>query len=368
MKIAVIKLGARIHDNEGVGNSTNEVLSTIKMLTKGGVTVDVYTKVLKKDRLSDLFISYNIEDEYGNINSRDYDALMVLNGNVNFFGGAEDKSQILNYTLINSFKGKVVYMLYDPLLLLKQLWPAIHNKEWASNWNEKDIVITRNDIKYITQCKNLDPLYDKGLTGMGIAKYFPLEKFPLLTSEEYVIDFDNVEWDLRYAGTWRGGRRQRSLIEFFFGLPEDISVQLFGNLKIDQFSEKKVSDLRLPEFGSSVTHEEAEARLKKALSTVVIGDEFYIKTNDVAQRSYESIILGNITFMDSRYDYEKRIFSDPELKKFLYVDDRIQLADRIYQLKKDTKFASDLALAQKKDVAIDLDEYCNDFVRCIKEI
>ena len=67
------------------------------------------------------------------------------------------------------------------------------------------------------------------------------------------INFDTAEYDLNYAGTFRGGRRETDMIKFFFGLPDDIRVQMFGNLTLSQF--KKNGNLRPPEFGKSVKND-----------------------------------------------------------------------------------------------------------------
>lgn len=55
MNIAVMKIGARIHENDKIGNSTNEVLATIKLLQGGGANVTAFTQVLKSDNKNTSF-------------------------------------------------------------------------------------------------------------------------------------------------------------------------------------------------------------------------------------------------------------------------------------------------------------------------
>ena len=121
MKVALIKLGSRISvSSKGTSGGTGEALSIIKMLVKSGVDVDAYTEVLNKDNLENLdFNIYNLEDTYKDINSKPYDALLVMNGNINYFGGNDVPSQTLNYYIINHFEGKIFYILCDCNLLLK---------------------------------------------------------------------------------------------------------------------------------------------------------------------------------------------------------------------------------------------------------
>ena len=150
MKIAVIKLGSRIAvGSRGTSGGTGEVLSVIKILTNGGNEVTAFTKILSKDEKPEGFTIRNIEDYYTEINNMGFDALLVLNGNVNYFGGQDDPSQTINYNIINNFKGKVFYVLCDAALLLNQIWKSVEKKPWGTNYSEKDINIIRDDIIYI---------------------------------------------------------------------------------------------------------------------------------------------------------------------------------------------------------------------------
>ena len=162
MKIALIKLGSRISiSSTGTSGGTGEALSIIKMLIKGGASVDVYTKVLKKDIMPSDFSIYDLESNYEDINNRNYDCLLVLNGNVNYFGGQDDPSQTLNYYIINHFNNRVFYILCDCNLLLTQIWNQIVKKPWSSNYLESDIYIKRDDIIYITQAQAIDKVIEK---------------------------------------------------------------------------------------------------------------------------------------------------------------------------------------------------------------
>ena len=110
MKIAIIKLGSRISisSNDSSGG-TGETLAIINMLIAAGVEVDAFTKILSKDKKPDNFRIFDLIENIDNINKVGYDALLVLNGNVNYFGGVDDPYQTLNYKVINTFEGKVFY-------------------------------------------------------------------------------------------------------------------------------------------------------------------------------------------------------------------------------------------------------------------
>ena len=371
MKVALIKLGSRIAiSSRATSGGTGEALSIIKMLTNSNVNVDVYTEILSKDEIDNLdFNIYNIEDTYKDINNKNYNALIVLNGNVNYFGGVDSPPQTLNYYIINNFKGKVFYILCDCNLILKQVWKSIENKNWANNYKKDDINITRNDIIYISQPRDIIKLKNK-LSKLDIIIddiiHYPFEKFPLVTSEYLQIN-PEYKYDISYGGTFRGGKREKDMIKFYFGYPEDIKVEMFGKITESNFNKKLIENLRLPDFNKAVPYNEFNNKMSDSLATIIIGDPLYKQLDDLAQRIYESILVGNIVFIDSSYDYNKRVFKNEELIKFNYVSNKEEVIDRIRLLKEDKDLRNHIIELQRQDTKIDINKYCNDFVNIIKE-
>lgn len=363
MRVAVIKLGSRISINSvGTSGGTGEALAIINILTNAGVAVDVYTKVSAGDIMPNDFNIYNIETTYKNVDVNYYDALIVLNGNVNYFGGVDSPSQTLNYYFINKLNCPVYYIMCDCNLFLKQVWPSIEKKSWASNYNKKDIEIVRDDIIYVTQAKNTKLVLEKARKYVNIkdAIYFPFEKFPMLTLCNWPIN-QNPEYDILYGGTFRSGRREEDMVKFYFGYSPDIKVEMFGNITLDNFNQDKVRNLRAPDFGKSVQYDLFSSKMHKAISTVIIGDKIYKKLDDLAQRIYESIMIGNVVFIDSSYDFSKRVFKDKELLEFNYVNSIKDVEYKLKMLKEDFNFRKHIIDLQREDTKIDIKDYCNKF-------
>lgn len=359
MKIAVMKIGARIHENDKIGSASNEALATIKMLQLGGADVTAFTKVLSSDKQKNYIKDYH--DFFNNIDN--FDRLVIVNGNLNFFGGkcSDDGPEI--YRAINLFKKPIIYMFYDPYLGIKQCYKSVLSKEWGKKYTQEQLEIKPNTLHYITQCKQTNLINE---IGQKSCIYFPIEKFPMIMENElYKVDFDKTEFDLNYAGTFRGGRREESMIEFFFGMPEDIKVQMFGNIKLEQFT--KYGELRAPEFGKAVTHEKVREQIQKAKATVIIGDPRYIELDDIAERFYESIIYGQITFVDEKYDRTNRAYNNPILKQFLRVKNREDLVYKLKAIKNDKQLFEDIIRLQVEDLykGFDKIKFCNDFVNLI---
>lgn len=368
MRVAIIKLGSRISvSSTGTSGGTGETLSIIKILTTAGIEVDAYTKILDKDVTPDEFKIYNILDEYENINNRDYDALLVLNGNVNYFGGVDDPSQTMNYWIINHFNGKVFYIMCDCNLLLKQIWPSVEKKSWGNNYNKEDIMITRDDIVYISQARFVHKVKEKAKKSCPIKDviYFPFEKFPMVTMTNYPF-LEDTTYDLLYGGTFRGGRREDDMIKYYFGYSEEFKVEMFGNIKLENFNEKKISGLRPPEFGKPVDYEMFGNKMSEANATVIIGDPLYKSWGDLAQRIYESIIVGNVTLIDSVYDFQKKVFKNDELREFCYVSSVEDVEDRLLKIR-DKDFRKHIIDLQRDDTCINIIEYSEQLKRIIEE-
>ena len=372
MKIAVIKLGSRIaYGGKDTSGGNGEAKSIIKMLDKAGADLHIYTKILKKDKNPDHLTFWDIRDEHKNINDRGYEALIVLNGNVNFFGGAEDEAQILNYSLINNYQGRVYYIYCDPSLQLTQIWPSVSKKPWASNWNQKDIEITREDIIYVSQPYNLaevKKIQDK--IGIKVEKtvHYPFERFPCLN--EKIEMNPNPTVDLSYGGTMRGNRRIKKMVQFYFGYSEDVNVEMFGKIKepdlIATRDKHFSSNMRPPTFGPAVNYDDFMVKMNDTISHVVIGDKWY-EGNDMAQRCFESIWSNVVTFIDEDMDPQRRVFPDGPCAKFNYVKNHKDVEKRIKILKERPEIRRQILEAQIETINFKPLEYCKGFLEILKE-
>jgi hypothetical protein len=362
-KIAVVKIGARITvSNTGTAASTGETLVIIDMLVKSGVSVDAYTKVLNKDIKPNTFTIYNIEDEYKNINNRKYDALLIINGNGNFFGGAEDINILLTYNIINNFKGKVFYLVSDLACCLKQIWPNVSNKEWGSKYKEEDISITREDINIIAQCNNLKgfrDITDKDKIKFDKIYHFPIEKYSLYSDKLYNNSYKDI--DILYGGAFRQGRREKDMIKYYFGYPDDIDIRMFGKVKISDFKTKHYSNLRPPVFEAPVKYTDFLLKMSTSKSTIIIGDLLYKKLEMLTLRIYESIQAGVITFIDSDFDKNHLVYNNKVLQDICYVNSREDIIDRIKYIKSNSAIMRDIIKMQREDTLLNKNDYANAF-------
>ncbi len=369
MKVGVVKLGARISFNANDTSGGNgEARSIINMLDLGGADVHIFTKIIKKDNLLPQFtwhdLSFSFFDDLTKL-----DVLLVINGNVNFFGGAEDASQLINYQIINSFPGPVYYAYCDPELTLKQVWPSVSKKKWASNWKQSDLEIVRDDIIYLSQpfdvARVMKDLGKNEVKPMAI-QHFPFEQFPMMNALDPLPFNEKPEVDLSYGGTMRGGKRIKKMLKFYFGHPYEISVEMFGKISADDFNPVmlKLVPYPYPTFTGPIKYDEMLPKMNKALAHCVIGDPYYEEINDMPQRTYESIMANVVTFIDHDMDKLRRVYGrDKVLADFLYVQDRKELSEKILLLKADSSLRRQILDDQIKAVGFNAEEYSKRFVK-----
>lgn len=375
MKVAVCKIGSRISVG-GTSGGSGESMSICKMLAKGGIETHVYTKIIAKDILSEEFKWHQIMEDADNINEPGYDALIVINGSVNYVGGAPQDDTTINYMMINKFKGPVFYIYCDPNLILKQIWKMVEAKlpGWKEKynsrmWTEDEINITRDDIYVICQSYNTEYVASQfakvNVPICGVSNY-AFDKFPLLQKQAPLLYDPSI--DLSYGGTLRTGRREKKLIDFYWGYPDDISVEVFGKIKHEQFNPKKIADLRAPTFTGAVNYDKMISKMSEAMAHVVIGDDMYKKFRIMSQRSYESVLAGCITFIDIDLDETKIMYgANKGLAEFLYVKDRAEVIDKIrYAKSQGSEFGREMANATLEHFDFNAKEYCTGFAELIK--
>ena len=358
MNIAIIKNGATV-SFDSASIAVGEVLSIANVLAyQKDNTVSILTKKLKKDNTGqkdNIFIKdINIEKEHIN----DYDVLIMVNGAVNFFGGAEDPLILNNYYCISHFNKNIFYFLCDNRIPFTDMCLSKRKfyKDNPEKYNVSDYDISDKCINYITQSFDVDgikQLAKKNFNNIGAVEYFPFEMFPLFTASKDQLSSikfnESPEYDILYGGTFRGGKREDDMVKFFFGYNEDINVTMFG-LKEDDFKKEKIKGLRPPMFEKLIPYSEYCNKMNSSLSTILIGDPSYKKYESMAQRAYESVLALNVVFIDSSYDRHKKLFESEILHKYCYVNSLKDVQKNLSLIKNDTELRKTIIRQQLKDV------------------
>lgn len=370
MKIAVVKIGGRISLSGGVSpweayHITNYINGAYSPLPS---PVSPFTSIVKNDKTPwPRCINHPIDISEGPDRINDFDALVVINGSINFFGGVIDEATINTYKTISKFKGKLFYVYVDTLLPFKQLWPMIENRH-GHNIKKEDVWID-NDATYISQFYNIEetkkiiektsdiPLKD--------IKHLQISNIAYYENEQHEVV--NPEYDLAYGGSFRAGKRANDLLKFYFNTGG--SSYLFGSITPNHFKKKieGFTEDQMPVFGKRVKYHKVGEEARKARATIIIGDETYKKLDNIPMRVFEAIRAGTIVFIDETYDVNRRIFKDNTIakgiKNFSYVKDGKEAIEKLNSF--DKKVVNSIPSLQRALLNIENKE---DFLQKLREI
>jgi len=328
VKIGILKLGANISWGKNAFSAGNADIHTMCRALSPHFEIHVISGKTRNTKIPSAGKFHNILSV--DINSLDLGALLVFNGNVNFFGGSESKEGIFNYVHINKFKGPVFYINTDGQLPFKQIWPSIASKEWAPHWKEEDVVVTRKDIVYITQGRNIPKTkkyYEKqkGIIIPESYQHFPLEK-AILINPPKIRHANTRNYELIFGGRVRSSGRRKDLIEFYVKKSDNLRVLLFGGL-----NKKTLGIPDMPEnvkLTGKILNSSFMSKMSQGKATCIIGDPFY-HGNFFTLRMYESILSGVVTFIHYKMDPEKEFYHDERLRNFLTVKSGKELTKKM---------------------------------------
>lgn len=379
MKAAILKLGFNkiTFENRRVTNGNlGEVELIMRLFAKNGWDLVVCDSQIGMDARADS--AQSVEEHYRKDNPKikvwhfstvdevdqtiDADILVVIGGTVNFFGGADGNCLLQAYHHINKFPGKVLFFYTDPLC------PPVKT-------------IGRPGIKQKYTNVPSQITLTKPMTLINCAKTFDLTKKPwsakgVITEFEEVIDFEfsqsaifgeslNVHSgpktiDLIYGGFYRGGKRRKQMIEYFFDVP--YNAKFFGGIEEDMFKLKPDEVTKLPEFDKRKGNWDFfKAETNKALATVIFAEDTY-QNNITTMRVYCSALSGVIVLVDKAYDPEYKLFG----VDFYYVDGREDMIKKIDRIKEMLPGEyQECVNYQNYRLRIDEDKYYSDFIKLI---
>lgn len=298
-------------------------------------------------------------DENYDINQ--YDALLVVNGSVNMFGGKEIETATTIYKLLHKFDNKIYYLLTDTLMPFVDYYKHIEKKPW-NNYTEEDFKLKHN-INIISQFKDEEKI-KKIFKGVEIDDfvYIPLQYWSFDYQSNFIPTNIEKTVDLIYGGSYRAGNRREKMLRYFFN-KENISVEMYGNINVDQF---KITDkdniTKLPTFTKKVLPNEVLAKNSTGLATVLLGDKNY-NDNTMTPRFIEALMSKVICFIDEEFDPSHSLLVDD----YFYINSGEELENKILEIKNNKELyykllnAQDIALKSilQYDLGKDLFTYLN---------
>ena len=391
-KLAVCKIGGRIAfgkvDKDGNVSNTRdtsggngEAKAIIDIAKKSGkFDITILTKTTSKDYFPPEYTFVDIvkllqENRIENfIEESDFDVLLLINGSINCFGGAEQSilSDLAIYKMMHFFKKKIVFCSCDICIpFVSDILKTIAAKEWSSKYKQDDFDLSGKTFYMLTQARDLDALHrilssKKGnVFNRENIENFSFEKFPCENQLQHASANPSPSYDLLYGGTLRAGRRIKKIVNWYYNHPS-LNIELFGNMdqdKIDVVAKKQYGIFHKPKFNDPVNYLENSKKMNQALATIVIGDDMYEETSTVQQRAYEAMCANVITFIDEKLDRPHNVYGfNAGLEKFLYLQSPSQIEKRIQMLKDNPLLREKILAMQQKIVNFDRQEWYNEFV------
>jgi hypothetical protein len=376
-----------IRRSKDITSGCTEAKTIIEILEKTGkFEIGVLTKILDKDYLPSKYEFYSTlklghEDMDAFFKEKKFDYMLIINGSINCFGGAEEAMipDLCIYRMMHYFPGKIFYCQCDLAInMMFDVYEYISSKPWSSKYSKDEYDISGKDIIAITQANDLD----KHLVEINKKKMyqfkrenlrnFHFEKYPTIMPFAHVEKNTSPIYDLGYGGTLRGGRRIKKLVKYYFGYPDEIKVNLYGKLNdpklIDQAKKIYGNDVSMPDFGTTCNFVDNGKMLNKSLATIVIGDEIFERTQTVQQRAYQAMCANVVAFIDEDLDVNHDIFKhDDVLNRFMYVTSKDDVVEKIRTLKSDPKLVDYILSKQQEIISFDKDVWANELADIIME-
>ena len=254
-----------------------------------------------------------------------------MNSKIEFFGGEENKPVDSLFNFLKDYKGTLYYILVDLAIPFQQLYPLIKNREWCRYRSEKEIDLD-NDFIILSQANNEEEvraIHKNSEINIKEVRYVPFNEWVLHTNK-FVENTGDV--DLILGTSYRGGRRKKKYIDYFFNR-ESIKVEFFGGIKESDFG-NSIKNLKKPIFTGKL--EDVTKIVEKnstGFATVIIGDKNY-NNNMITLRFAESLLANCVTFIDEDFDVKHKIYPNFD---FFYVNSGNELEQKTNSLKANKK-------------------------------
>ena len=300
-----------------------EMMNIRGMLEAAGMEVDLLS--LKADEKLEVMA-------FDDIDVNDYDVVLTVASNLNFFGGVNNEGSQKAYELMTKWPSErpIYVALTDSNVKFTQYWDAVQGRGW--NIHKEDVWVD-NEIRVISQNYDTDWVHDHQIGNFNQVKLVSFDwskafAHPYRFSELTDKINEDADVDLIYGGSFRSGSRLRKMNEYLFDMP-DLDVEMFGSVKEAQFEKfrAKYPYSVVPRFAKKVKTTEMVNNLSRSVATVLIGDDAMNGVQPTA-RVYEAYMSNAVAFIDHEFWMDEFAVSS-----FQLVTDKAALRDKILLLK-----------------------------------
>lgn len=296
--------------------------------------------------------------EAATMSLHEYDHVFLHNDTDNFFGGTIAKHTIKQIKELCAFNGPVFYLYTDPNLHLTNLARVILKRQQKGTKTifKTDLRVTEEEaIRFgnlnwrVIWCGHDFESYRssvyqhlKSELRCNIHQHKNTNFFGFLFKQRRIelpeLPLSARQFDLVYYGNWRPKRAIK--INRYFN--NSLRKRVIG---IDQ---TKVS---LPNtvFHDYVEPDKLAGMVQQAIASVVIGDPSH-NNNITTAHFYENILFNVCSFIDLKYDPNRKLYKSEFLKEFMYVSNGQELVRKVEQIRNDDGLFKKIISHQKEEM------------------
>lgn len=261
---------------------------------------------------------------------KDFDAILVMNGTCNFFGGEPNYNVIEAYKFLAKSKTTPIFYIYDDTeLSFVQCWDMVKRRKW-NKWTEEELLVTA-PFYVISQFKDVEKAIVQNSRYIKVCGGTYSDIGTWILDEPKFLKNEG-KFDLIYGGNKRK-RRQDKMKEFLTN--HNLSTLVYGAIDKDFLGSDSVL------YEGKVPSNQVVKKNTAGFATVLMGEPGY-SNNVITLRTYESILAGTIVFVDEDYDKEHTIFSD-----YAYIKSGKELEEKVKELRNNENLYKEVLLDQK---------------------
>lgn len=175
--------------------------------------------------------------------------------------------------------------------------------------------------------------------------------------EAKLVDYDwnDKKYDSEYHGVTKSGKRTK-VTESYYSALSNKFMHVVGRSPF--FKDLKEGE-HFDKFDVTPYYELLQLVAKNAKSAFITHED-NILGNQISPRYFDCMLSDMVAFVDLRYDPEKKLTDNEELKEFMYVSSPKEFAEKVDKIANDENFYRHIVKLQRKSIFDNFRNYIED--------
>lgn len=175
--------------------------------------------------------------------------------------------------------------------------------------------------------------------------------------EAKLVDYDwnDKKYDSEYHGVTKSGKRTK-VTESYYAALKNKFMHVVGRSSF--FKDLKEGE-HFDKFDVTPYYELLQLVAKNAKSAFITHED-NILGNQISPRYFDCMLSDMVAFVDLRYDPEKKLTDNEELKEFMYVSSPKEFAEKVDKIANDEEFYRHIVKLQRKSIFDNFRDYIED--------